>query len=773
MKYNNVFEINNYREACKFLQEKYDALGYVRKDYYHTTGADSHLTKTSGVGHGDVGLQYHHICEDLVPSLSNKDVATANPIEYQSADNMCYCNLLEHAWLHVLITEANATATDEDQDAVTGLGGVKWMFIALNSIYADPSASWYSKKTYLEADADVADEDRVGMTYNYNNIITDHKDDYLKVVNRFCTSSFIRQRLNMTPVELAATICLSCKSDETVRSLYEEIMAEAKTTKLFDHNVGAFCDLEKYLEDNASALVYICTSGGKTTTGLEYLRIHGGHALALGPSDTIKNGWDKDKDGNPLPNVTAMNYQTFMNCYDALDWNKYTMIFADEAHHVAAERWGEGLRWVLANRPEVKIIGLTATPTDNQFNGTDVEFGGRICYGLDLAEGIKSGKIWPFGYIQSIYKMEEVKDEFDAYGAVGTQLWERLNLQLNQNPIQKILKDKMPAGQRKIIVFCQSTGDLDDAVTAMHQYDPTLEIRKVTSKEDKDANDNAKTWFNDTTDKNVCILTVNMVNEGAHYKGVNTLVMFRRTNSTTLYIQQLGRLVANKQAVTVDPNGIVFDFTNNAENLIYNSTIQLDEEVKTPTVKAEQIERVKRAIQSLGSEVIYQDYTEDCAKTLAALDETKNTNKQGAVIYSAFNDVKNELATEFKELFDFDLWEELKTTSGTVNIEKPRHAQSSATRSAMKAAGAGTGGTRTTASVSDIQKLAEAFRLTVKRAYNFGCIDFAEDHTCKMIVNDVAMLDTLVKSAGFKNTFVFTTVADKLSKHTFLLATSM
>ena len=35
----SVFEINDYREASKFLQEKYDALGYTREDYFRITEA--------------------------------------------------------------------------------------------------------------------------------------------------------------------------------------------------------------------------------------------------------------------------------------------------------------------------------------------------------------------------------------------------------------------------------------------------------------------------------------------------------------------------------------------------------------------------------------------------------------------------------------------------------------------------------------------------------------------------------------------------------------
>lgn len=93
-----VFEINNYREACKFLQDKYDRLGFERFDYYKVDVKDGHLIKNTKVGHGKDGLQYHHICEDIVPSLSDKFKAETNPIEYQRAENMCYCNLLEHAW---------------------------------------------------------------------------------------------------------------------------------------------------------------------------------------------------------------------------------------------------------------------------------------------------------------------------------------------------------------------------------------------------------------------------------------------------------------------------------------------------------------------------------------------------------------------------------------------------------------------------------------------------------------------------------------------------
>ena len=167
MKVKSVFEINNYREACKFLQAKY---GVPKHDYYHigTTGS---LTSYV-ISRGSEGLQCHHICEDLVPSLSSKEQAEKywkeHP-EYQAKENLCYCNLLEHAWLHILITECSEEVSDEEEGDELGVGGVKWMMLALNSIMCNKDVSWYSSKRV---------SDGRGCSYNVNNIITDNKKDY-------------------------------------------------------------------------------------------------------------------------------------------------------------------------------------------------------------------------------------------------------------------------------------------------------------------------------------------------------------------------------------------------------------------------------------------------------------------------------------------------------------------------------------------------------------------------------------------------------------------
>lgn len=755
-----VYDINNYREACKYLQDKY---GAPEHDYYHINKKGNLAGYV--ISRGKEGLQCHHICEDIVPGLSSQDQAEKyweeHP-EYQAKENLCYCNLLEHAWLHILITECSEECSDEEEGNELGVGGVKWMLLALNSIMCNKDVSWYSSKRI---------SDGRGCSYNINDIITGHKKEYLKVINRFCTSAFIRSKLGMNPQELAQSICLSCKSDGEadggLLDIYETILKEASTSLLKEHNVNAFCDLENYLRKDRTALVYICTGGGKTTTALEYIRIHNAKALILGPNNTIGDGWKKNQE--------YMNYQTFMNCYADINWKKYDVIICDEVHHTDAPRWGKGLEYALQHS-NVKIIGLTATPTDKQFNASDKYFGGRICNGLDIAEGLKvdpeTGKsvIHPFSYVQSYYKIADMKGEFDKYGSIGNLMFERLNIKLNENPVQEILKKHMPDGQRKIIVFCSAKKDMDYAEDVMKAYDPDLEIRRIFSGMDNVSEN--KRWFNDEKEKDVCLLTVAMVNEGAHYDGVNTLVMFRRTHSTTLYLQQLGRVICLTDKP--DPNAIVFDFTNNAQSLIHNAKLitHVSADVETSHEKKDAIERLQEAVRKNceGKEKIYEDYTEDCVAVLSELMEANDRDGKLKGIISTFEEQLTD-AQELKDIFDFDLYKNLKTDSKQKTKKKDEEkikVQKHATNKAFRDEMGQNNCTTKEYLATDVQKLATALILSMKRSYSNYSISFTDDHKCDIIINNEDQFEKEIKRVGFKSADIVKNVVSNLGRKAFI-----
>ena len=62
-------------------------------------------TKNPFVTRTNEGLFCHHIDEDKAIMLCDDKFAVNNPFEYQKADRLVYCNLLEHLLLHVKIAE--------------------------------------------------------------------------------------------------------------------------------------------------------------------------------------------------------------------------------------------------------------------------------------------------------------------------------------------------------------------------------------------------------------------------------------------------------------------------------------------------------------------------------------------------------------------------------------------------------------------------------------------------------------------------------------------
>lgn len=130
----------SYAEVVKYLLKKY---GAAKHNYYKNTNC---TTKNPLVKRSSEGLVCHHIDEDKAIMLSNDKFAAANPFDYQKANRLVYCNLLEHLLLHVKIAENSGSSTDEDD--FPGIGGaVAYICKQLNDIYAGKvfSKEWSQK----------------------------------------------------------------------------------------------------------------------------------------------------------------------------------------------------------------------------------------------------------------------------------------------------------------------------------------------------------------------------------------------------------------------------------------------------------------------------------------------------------------------------------------------------------------------------------------------------------------------------------------------------
>lgn len=105
-----------YDELVDYLLKKY---GPAQYDYFCNESCKS---KNSKVSRTNEGLYCHHIDENKAILLSNDKFAVNNPFEYQKANRLVYCNVLEHLILHIKIVEEPKNE-NVNQMEIQGIGG--------------------------------------------------------------------------------------------------------------------------------------------------------------------------------------------------------------------------------------------------------------------------------------------------------------------------------------------------------------------------------------------------------------------------------------------------------------------------------------------------------------------------------------------------------------------------------------------------------------------------------------------------------------------------
>lgn len=555
-------ENHEYDKYCDYLINKHGAATgpYFTDTYWtKTINKPKEPIKNSKVTRTKEGLFLHHRQENHVASLSNPQVAATHDYELQSAENLVPCDYLEHLLLHIMICE-NPEPFEGENVGVNGT--LNWIFPAL--------ASFFEKK-HIPLEWQIAAFER----------IEGDKEVYDALIERFIHSEKIQENFGVTEEELRNMV-----SDRLI----------------FSHNEIVMEQLEDFLSHDTKALVEIGTGLGKTTTALQYAIDHNCNCLVLCNKRIIKDSWNRA--AITLTNSTgckleAMGYQAFTNNYLKMDLSKYDLIICDEVHHCSAPEWGKGVRYVIENKL-VKVIGLTGTPA----GVGDSIFGGNICKGLTVVEGIEQGIIHPISYVGAYYDTTDILEEVKDFG--DQELLGQLNLALNNTPtLKNIIQSNMPSGPRKSIIFTQSIEAMDQAIEILRDIYPDGEYRKLHSKMSEQEIVDNKKWFEETSEGFLC--AVNMISEGAHYRGVNTIFMFRRTKSELLFQQQIGRIITLSKFN--NPNAILFDLVNNA------NSIEASKPLKVSVGKRKQfLEQEKNFAES--EQIIIRDYTTEIVEVL-------------------------------------------------------------------------------------------------------------------------------------------------------------
>ena len=358
---------------------------------------------------------------------------------------------------------------------------------------------------------------------------------------------------------------------------------------LLEHNIPVYENFCKCLEENHECILITATGTGKSYIVEEFLQQHNETALVVVPTKAIAKSWEELSS-----NVSVVTYSWFMIHYKELV-NQFTYVVFDEAHHIGGDGpWGESVRDFRYLSSSTYFIGLTADSIRYNDKNKDVaerEFDGYVVYGYNTSEAVEKGILPNAKYVSALFNLPGLRRRLynrvneSAYkqniGKID-KLFGRLDIVIkNYQSIQQILKQHLSrTGNRKGIVFVDSIKNIPNGIKIMQTTfnDPILSIHSnMTQKEVLKVIERFKSLSRGY------IIAVDMLNEGVHIDGVNTIIMLRKTRSPSVYKQQIGRALSS---TSPDKLVYIFDFVGNATEIMdyfrYSNPYMEDDDSEVP-----------------------------------------------------------------------------------------------------------------------------------------------------------------------------------------------
>lgn len=303
------------------------------------------------------------------------------------------------------------------------------------------------------------------------------------------------------------------------------------------------------LNFNPKRLLYIVHEGSILKKSLETFQEVFGKAVSYG----IYSGTSKESDADF---VFATNI-TMSNSLDFFSKNEFDYIIIDECHHATAETYKRIIGYF---EPEF-LLGLTATPErlDNQ----DVFelFDHNVPYELRLRDAIANDLVVPFKYYG-------IRDKLVDYGLSTSEERKMIAQMADEDHcsfISEQIEKYRPQGKLKALAFCRNVTHARMMCEALGEVYHTAYL---TGKNDIGERVRAYNDLQDDATDLEILFTVDILNEGVDIPGVNLVLFLRPTESSTIFIQQLGRGLrkcTNKDYVTV------LDFIGNS----YKRSVQI------------------------------------------------------------------------------------------------------------------------------------------------------------------------------------------------------
>lgn len=339
--------------------------------------------------------------------------------------------------------------------------------------------------------------------------------------------------------------------------------------ELLEHNKETYKKLCEVLSENNKCALVQATGTGKSYIAGKYIEEHDAKALILVPTNAISDSWDELLVGTE-EKFDIATYQAFAK--EPGNYFDYDLVIADEMHHLGSDVWGKKFVDAYLQNESHKIIGLTATEIrylDNSRDMAEEIFENIRVDGCDLPTAINTGVLPTFKYVSALYCDESDFDEWKEKAGkikdakVQEELKGKLDVCIkNMVSVKQAVNENLTDDYRKIIVFLNNVESKETALEMFGDVFPTANFYDVDYSKQRKANNEQISQFK--ADGNRAVLfAVDMLNEGVHIKGTDCVIMFRKTVSPQVYLQQLGRGLASG----TDKMPVIFDFVSNTENV--------------------------------------------------------------------------------------------------------------------------------------------------------------------------------------------------------------
>ena len=162
----------DYDEQIEYLLKKY---GPAKYDYFVS---EDNLTKNRSISRTAEGLECHHIDENIIPTLSDPDIASIYSYDYQRKERLVYCNLLEHLLLHIKIGQDRYYENHKTMEVNRSINelithGVNMLSMQINRLYEEDGSKLRWEQNCYEAIKDNYD-DYIEMLKSFQYYIVEH-----------------------------------------------------------------------------------------------------------------------------------------------------------------------------------------------------------------------------------------------------------------------------------------------------------------------------------------------------------------------------------------------------------------------------------------------------------------------------------------------------------------------------------------------------------------------------------------------------------------------